>query len=206
MLLEKRWIFLMTRLTGRAPHPDIFTKLVTAYSEPHRHYHNQDHIALCLQELDKNADLAEFPDIIEFALWLHDSVYDTAAHDNEIKSAEWASDILTISGCGSSVSDTVHALILDTAHGARPLSKDGALIVDIDLCILGKSRDIFDDYESAIRQEYIWVPEELYKKGRADVLTGFLERPRIYYTDRIEAEYGETARENLKHSLAMLNI
>src|SRR5512137_287587 len=138
MLDELRWNKLMERLTGNLPQDDCFRRLVTAYSEPHRCYHNISHIENCLEEFDTVMNLCESPDDVEFALWLHDVVYDPHASNNEEKSALHAMKILSESNCPESVAINVKELILITRHIRPPESNDASLIVDIDLSILGQ--------------------------------------------------------------------
>jgi predicted metal-dependent HD superfamily phosphohydrolase len=80
------------------------------------------------------------------------------------------------------------------------------LIVDIDLSILGQSAQVFDSYETSIRAEYSWVPETVYVAGRTKILTSFLDRPRVYFTERFENMYGPQAKLNLTRALSILRL
>ena len=95
-------------------------------------------------------------------------------------------------------------LILATKHN-RPVSGDAALLVDIDLAILGKPADEFDRYDAAIRQEYAWVSEEAYRAGRSKVLQSFLDRTTIYQTEFFRNLYEAQARTNLQRVLHILS-
>ena len=75
---------------------------------------------------------------------------------------------------------------------------------DIDLAILGQSPDLFGAYDRGIREEYSWVPEDDYRKGRIAVLQSFLERKSIYSTDYFRSEYEEKARKNLCRAILRL--
>ena len=101
--------------------------------------------------------------------------------------------------------DAVRGLILATLHASLPLSADAAVVADIDLAVLGKPQEAFDDYERAIRREYGHVAEAAFRAGRAEVLRGFLARPRIYATDSFARRYEMTARQNLGRSLSALS-
>jgi predicted metal-dependent HD superfamily phosphohydrolase len=148
--------------------------------------------------------LARTPDAVEFAIWLHDAVYDPQATDNEAKSALWAMEILTESGCSEQTATLVRDLILATRHDGEPDFPDARLLVDVDLAILGQSIKAFDRYEKEIRAEYAWVPEPAYIAARCKILERFLGRPRIYFTDRFESLYATQARLNLARALAQL--
>lgn len=78
------------------------------------------------------------------------------------------------------------------------------LLVDIDLSILGRTPSEFDEYENQIRQEYRWVTEETFRKGRAHILREFIRREFIYQTKFFRERYESQARENLRRSLRQL--
>ncbi len=104
----------------------------------------------------------------------------------------------------SAVGDRVGNLIRETKHDTPPGTADAALLCDIDLSILGRAPGPYDAYAKAIRQEYAWVPQMDYAKGRTEVLNGFLGRPSIYVTKELEKAYGVRARENMTREIARL--
>src|SRR6478609_6115457 len=104
---------------------------------------------------------------LEFGIWFHDAIYDPTASDNEEKSADLAARCLAGGQLDPLFSDRVQQLILVTkTHDPEP-GTDLALMVDIDLAILGSSWGRFAEYERAIRQEYTWVPEMVFCAKRA---------------------------------------
>lgn len=206
MLDQHRWDELVARLSGRLLERDVFVRLVSAYSEPHRRYHSLDHVRHCLSEFDNAPALAENPDLVEFAIWLHDAVYDPKARENEEKSAHWAVEILKQAGCPASMREHVKNLILATKHSRAPEDRDTELLVDIDLSILGQPPEVFDLYEESIRSEYSWVPVPMYAAARSQVLHSFLDRPRLYFTSHFEGLYAAQARGNLIRALAALQL
>jgi predicted metal-dependent HD superfamily phosphohydrolase len=56
----------------------------------------------------------------------------------------------------------------------------------------------------AIRQEYAWVAEDDYRRGRASVLHGFLGRARLFRLERTHERLDVAARRNLRNELAVL--
>ncbi len=179
---------------------EAFDAIVSAYTTPPRAYHNLDHIEVCLTEFEMVKALAAAPIAIELAIWFHDVIYNPQAHDNEERSADFATEKLAGLGVADSLIHEVRHLILATKHNAE-VTGDAALLTDIDLAILGKPDDEFDRYDAAIRQEYSWVPDDLYRVGRSRVLQGFLNRPSIYQTEFFGNRYEVQARINLQRAI-----
>ena len=178
-----------------------YADLARRYGEAHRAYHTLEHIEHCLDELEEARDLAERPEEVELALWLHDAVYDPRARDNEERSADLAKSFAVTRGIDG---DRTAGLVLATRHDSEPSTPDSRLVVDIDLSILGQPVERFDKYERGIRQEYAWVPEPRFREVRAKILGGFLARPAIYRVAHFRVKYEARARENLRRSLGDL--
>jgi predicted metal-dependent HD superfamily phosphohydrolase len=203
--LRRRWEALAEGAQWNAPAAqDVFSRLMEAYNDPSRFYHNAAHILDCLQELDAARDSCEDPSAVEAAIWFHDFVYDATRSDNEERSAEAAKKMLAGLGAEPAWVEKVRLLILDTRHAKQPATADGRLLVDIDLSIFGRSAPRFDAYERAIRREYDHVPEQAFAKARAAILRGFLNQPSIYLTNHFRRRYEPAARENLRKSAERL--
>ena len=200
---QERWRQLMT--WWRGPESlDVHAALETAYSERARHYHTGEHIDDCLAQLDGAVDLAIAPEEIELALWFHDAVYRPTSSKNELRSAEWAQRFLRSFGADESKCRRVHEHIMATRHGADSLTGDTAIVVDIDLSILGREPPEYDVYELAIRKEYQWVPGPVYRRKRAEILKSFLAKPSIYATGEFRERFEASARKNLQRVIAGL--
>lgn len=182
-----------------------FDRLMTAYGHVGRAYHNARHLNECLTGLDLARHLVQEPAVVEFALWFHDVVYDPRATDNEERSAELALECLRESGKGGGeLAKRIHELVMLTKdHQAEP-DTDGAVMVDVDLAILGQLWPRFEEYDLAIRREYGWVPAELYAKKRSDVLRKLLQRNFIYRTRLFRERYESQARSNLTRKLELV--
>jgi predicted metal-dependent HD superfamily phosphohydrolase len=187
-----------------SPPSELLAELTARYREPHRAYHTLQHLEECFATLEPAASLSRRPGEVEAALWFHDAVYDTRAHDNEARSAQWAREALLTASADPATADRVHALVLATAHRTPPDDADAQLLVDVDLAILGAPAPRFAEYEQQIRQEYAWVPDQLFRERRARVLASFLERPGIYATAYFATRLETAARANLHRSLAQL--
>jgi predicted metal-dependent HD superfamily phosphohydrolase len=185
------------------PQP-LFEQLVASYAESQRAYHTLTHIHDCLAQFDQAITLAQHPAEVEAALWLHDAIYNPGASNNEELSADWATTILTQGHVPAATIDRVCRLILATRHKSLPENGDAALLVDIDLSILGRDAATFERYEQQIRQEYRFVPEQDYREGRCAILASFLSRASVYQTPFFREHYESRARENLSRSVAKL--
>jgi predicted metal-dependent HD superfamily phosphohydrolase len=192
--------------------------LVAAYRNPQRHYHSINHLQSCLDQLDKYRDAyqmaqnslstdvldAKALDVIEYALYFHDAIYDPQSNENEAMSGEWA-DIVLLDQLGNvaQLRSCVQRLILATQHHSGAPDAQTALLLDIDLAVLSASIEEFDAYENAIRLEYAFVPVADYQRGRAQVLQRFLDAETLYHS-AFFSEKTATAKANLRRALARL--
>jgi predicted metal-dependent HD superfamily phosphohydrolase len=199
------WLSLWNALGCRGDPTLWHHRLRSAYNEAHRRYHNLRHIDECLKEIDGCRHMAEEPHAIEMALWFHDAVYDPRSTTNEADSADLAADCLTGAALAPAVIDRVHQLILSTkSHRSESLG-DEALMIDIDLSILGRPFARFWEYEYSIASEYSWVPAATYAYKRSEILAAFLARPVIFLIPSFRQRYEASARTNLKAAIQRLN-
>src|SRR6185503_19782333 len=102
--------------------------LLARWREPHRRYHTVEHLAFMLDVIDRDADLADDPDAVRLAAWLHDAVYDPRAADNEERSVD-----LAVAALQSPQRDEVARLIrLTNDLKARTGDRNGGLLCDAD--------------------------------------------------------------------------
>lgn len=184
---------------------DTLEALLTAYREPQRHYHTLEHLQECLSLWASVRHLAQEPAELALALWFHDAVYDVKAHDNEQRSAAWATRAVQAMGLSPARQARIEALILVTRHDAAPCTADERLMVDVDLAILGAAPARFDAYEQQIRTEYAWVPGLVFRAKRREILQMFLARQPLYHTAALDERLDVAARTNLRRSLQSLN-
>lgn len=203
--LRDRWEYLWQTLNAETVPEEIFDKLVKAYTSPNRFYHNLTHIEDCLFLLDQTQSLARHPEQVELAIWFHDAIYDSRRNDNEEKSAEWAKATIQKAGLRGDIAGRVIQVILATRHDEAATDTDAQLMVDVDLSILGREHKVFWRYEENIRKEYAWVPDDLFKTKRVEILSGFLSRPHLYYHQEYRARFEDQARDNLRQAIARLS-
>ena len=206
MKLERgEWEDLWRRIGAQGDSKKYFDTIVDAYEEKHRFYHNTEHIVECLKELrDAAGSISGMRDEIEMALWLHDVIYDPTKSHNEERSAESARQICREAKLSEELGKRIESLILATRHNATPTDAAAQLVVDIDLSILGKPEDRFWRYERDVRKEYAFVPEEIFRAKRGEILEGFLKRDRIYNHTPFAERYETQARRNLNDSIQQL--
>jgi len=198
-----RWQRLM-RSFGLPDCEATFGELCKAYREPQRHYHTRAHIEDCLRQFDKLRGQAHEPEAIELALWFHDAVYRPYRSDNEQRSADWSARFLLGAGASSVLAERVSGLILATRHEAAVDDADTALLIDVDLSILGTDANRYALFERQVRLEYRWIPGIVYRRKRAHVLESFLARERIFSSELFYLSYERSARENMASAVSHL--
>jgi predicted metal-dependent HD superfamily phosphohydrolase len=201
---QNRWIGLWSRLGAQGGGLSIFAHLVAAYAEPARAYHTAAHIVDCLDQLDQSCHVAMRPDEVEAGIWFHDAAYIPGSSDNEDRSARLAQTALLACAVSLDTSRRIAALVLATRHLTVARDPDAQLLCDIDLSILGRPPDVFDEFEHRIRREYQWVPDAAYRAARSEVMAGFLGRHPIYQTEYFRDHYEVQARANLERVIAQL--
>jgi predicted metal-dependent HD superfamily phosphohydrolase len=201
---ESRFAALWRRLGARRSPDSVYADLAARYLEAHRAYHTAEHLDHVLRELDRIREVPAAPDLVEAALWFHDAVYEPRRHDNEERSATLAEACLVGAGVGAGPARRVADLVRLTRRHDPPLGDaDGECLCDCDLAILGQPPEAFAAYDAAIRREYAWVPEDVYRAGRRRVLEGFRARPQIFRTAPMRHAYEAAARANLARHLAL---
>mgnify|MGYP000970348859 FL=1 len=193
-----------------------FEVLNALYSTPNRFYHNLSHIKMCLDKLNEykaflgqylsTKDTVDFSHV-EFAIWYHDAICLVDDIDNEQASFQLAKQVISNNAFANTL-NRIEKLIMLTKHAPNVVVdvEDINLltIADIDLAILGKSPEIFFEYDANIRKEYSKYNDVYYKQSRIKVLQGFLDRQYIYHINYFREKYESQARKNLKDAITKL--
>ncbi|MEM9610843.1 MAG: hypothetical protein AAGA99_25765 [Actinomycetota bacterium] len=181
----------------------LWDDLVARYGEPGRRYHTLGHASLVR---DDAVDLAEVAGVDEpglsVAAWYHDAVYARRPGEDEAASAELAAQVLESIDRPDLV-DRVGSLVLTTVDH-RPADAGAAVLVDADLAVLAAPPIHYEQYRRRVRQEYDEVPDDAWRRGRADVLRSLLDRPRLFHSPGGRYREG-AARRNLLTELARLS-
>lgn len=198
---DPRFAALWRELGAQGDPSAAWGDLEARYGEPSRGYHTLEHVRECLELWDSVRAQAQDPLAVEAALFFHDAVYDARAKDSEERSAALAREALGRAGVAQARLDRIEELILATRHAAAPKAGDEALVVDLDLAILGAERERFDRYEAGVRKEYAHLSDETFHRGRAQFLERLLARERLFATEALRERFEAKARANLERSL-----
>ncbi|SDD03421.1 HD domain-containing protein [Actinokineospora iranica] len=195
----ERW----SALTGSLGLPDTGgAALVARWEEPHRRYHDLAHLHAVLDGVDLLADHAADPDLARLAAWYHDAIYQGRGDDEE-QSARLAETELTALGLPApAVAEVARLVRLTNGHKTTPGDTNGEVLCDADLAILASPA--YWDYTEAIRAEYAFLPDAVFRAGRAAVLQGLLTLPTLYRTPLGQELWEAPARANLHAELTRL--
>jgi predicted metal-dependent HD superfamily phosphohydrolase len=204
--LDRQEMPVMTQPTYNACLVDAELRARAAYAEPGRHYHDERHLDDCLRQLEDVAHLNEREQRpLRWAILWHDAIYDPQRPDNEEQSAELARRELLQCGVDAADADEVARLIrLTFGHRVAEGDRLGALLVSIDLSILGSDPERYRAYVADVRHEYSHVPDDLWRSGRAAVLKWQLAADPLYPDPDFRARYEMQARRNMEDELRTL--
>jgi predicted metal-dependent HD superfamily phosphohydrolase len=189
---------------GTAPEPDpnrLDVKLAERYQEKHRKYHTLTHIFEMLALFGGR----EWPISLDethavlWAIWYHDAIYDPQKAGNEEESALLAEREMVALNVDGRTIDNVMRLVRSTA-AHEPTQPDEQVLSDLDLAILGAEHERYKEYVRQVREEYSFVPDEIWasEKGRPHIVRSFLDREEIYF---YLTEREQMARNNLSWEL-----
>lgn len=181
-------------------HERCLEKLLHAYQEPQRAYHQVQHIVECLTLFEKVQSQIEDGFALQLAIFFHDVVYQPRSSSNEQDSALWMRQQL-VGALPETQLDKIANWILATQQHATTSDSDLAYLLDIDLAILGSSPARFTDYQQQIRKEYAWVDELIYQEKRHAVLRQFYLTQPLYQTRYFQQHYEQQAKTNLLQAL-----
>ena len=164
---------LMERWNATLPHQEkMGESLIQRYAEPHRRYHDLEHLRHVLRMIDELADDQDLY-LVRLAAWFHDAVYDIPFREltNEDASARLAIRELSRAGFEQEDLTQVARLVRLTAtHLPGSRDPEGELLCDADLAILAAPPQVYARYVAAVREEYAAVPEAEFLAGRLEVL------------------------------------
>ena len=103
------------------------------------------------------------------------------------------------------VDEVARLVRMTVTHDPAPGDRNAEVLSDADLASLAVSSERYRLNTAAIRQEYAHLPDEVFRKGRMQVLTSLLEGPGVFRTGPGRQLWEAAARENLLAELATLS-
>ncbi|TGK47638.1 hypothetical protein EHQ16_02565 [Leptospira kanakyensis] len=184
----------------------LWEEIKTRYSESHRSYHNLNHIYQMLGEFENIKTKLKDPEMVLFALYYHDLIYDPKSKTNEEESAKIAETKLEELGITKErIEICLHHILATKSHRLdEKYHSDTKYFLDMDLSILGSDEEEYLEYTKNIRKEYSAYSDEDYRKGRIQVLRHFTETVRLFQTDVFFDQYEMRSRHNLKSEIHSL--
>ncbi|MEU6096622.1 hypothetical protein [Streptomyces sp. NPDC047079] len=207
--LRTRWTRALEGVRGPGGGPDpapYAENLLARWQEPQRRYHTLAHLTAVLGHIDALAEYADDPDVVRLAAWFHDAVYLPDRSENEERSARLAERALTEAGvAGDRTAEVARLVRLTVTHDPADDDRDGQVLCDADLAILGAPPSAYAAYTAAVREEYGFVPGDAFREGRAVVLRQLLALPRLFRTPYGQDRWEATARYNIASELEILS-
>ncbi len=179
---------------------NIYDALIERYDEQHRAYHNVGHLVELFEYFYKHKDNFKDPRTVALALFYHDIIYDVSHKDNEARSALMVLKDLPALGFNVNFCERVANLVTMTAsHICDENDMDAALMLDMDMAVLGLPNPDYKRYARAIEKEYkSYYPTTFYQQGRIQFLNIYRKKERFFMTDIFENRYGAEALANIK--------
>jgi len=186
---------------------EIFNKIIDAYDNPTRGYHDDKHIVSMLKNLDEfilnNPNSIQKPNEFKFAILMHDYVNGTP--NEVIESTDAAEEFIKQMAPNYNL-NYIKKIILatDYFHKTSNPSMDEMLIQDLDLSILGSNPVDYREYTKLIREQYSHVSDDIFNNERKRILQIFLDKENIYNIDYFKSKYEVQARKNINDELETL--
>lgn len=183
----------------------FYQEIVRKYTTSRRHYHNLQHIQALLQFCDTYSVHLQDRDVVEFAVFYHDIIYNVLRKDNEPRSAGVAVKRLQALNFPPNKTEQVKIYIEATQTHAVTAAvthiTDLQLFLDFDMWILAADWDRYEAYTRQVRREYRIYPDKLYHPGRKQFLQHCLQAEHIFQTALFRNRYEAKARENIVREL-----
>jgi predicted metal-dependent HD superfamily phosphohydrolase len=190
-----------------APDPTPYGReLLERWAEPQRRYHTLDHLVAVLGRVVELTAYAGDPDTAVLAAWFHDAVYRPDHGENEERSAVLAERALAEAGVDAARTTEVARLVrLTVSHDPAPGDRNGEVLCDADLAVLAGDPAAYAAYAASVRDEYSFVPDDVFRTRRADVLRRLLGLATLFRTPYGQEHWEDLARRNMATELELLD-
>ncbi len=208
--LKERWLTLTNKYSSdEVLVNSFFSEIESAYNSPGRHYHTCSHIKHLLDLSYRYNKQLQDNEIVDFAIFYHDIVYDVSKSDNEERSASIARERMAqfqtpyekqVEVARYIMASKTHQL--DDGNSETDL----AWFLDFDMSILGSDWETYLQYLGQVRQEYISYPDKVFAAGRSQFLESTIMMPFIFNTSQFRLNCEQQARLNIQRELSMPGI
>jgi predicted metal-dependent HD superfamily phosphohydrolase len=185
-------------------------RLVAAYDDPARGYHDLRHLSEVFARLDELMP-EDHPerDAVLLAAWFHDAVYlsgSSAGDSMEERSAIMAErELATVDAPRLLVDEVARLVRLTEQHRPEADDLNGQLLCDADLAILAADPARYAEYVAGVRAEYADVPDEDFRAGRLAILQDLLAKESLFHSPLARGRWESAARENLGTEVSALS-
>jgi predicted metal-dependent HD superfamily phosphohydrolase len=157
-----------------------------------------------LRGVDELADHATDLTAVRLAAWYHDAVYNGRPDDEENSAARAETELAGLGLDPAVVAEVARLVRLTASHRPEPGDGNGETLCDADLAILAAPAERYLRYTAAIRAEYVHVPEDKFRAGRAQLLRALLAAPSLFRTSQGRRQWETAARANIANELQTL--
>jgi predicted metal-dependent HD superfamily phosphohydrolase len=187
----------------------FFNEIERKYTSSRRHYHNLQHIQALLTFCEDYAGQLKDADVVAFAVFYHDIIYNVLRKDNEPRSAQLA--VKRLQALSVPPERTAHVKLYIEATQTHAVTAsvtytgDLQLFLDFDMSILGAGWSAYEAYTHQVRREYRIYPNKIYYPGRKQFLQHCLQAEHIFQTTVFREQYEAKARENMAQELEAID-
>ena len=207
--LDREWGALCARFGIRYEDAQRFyVELSAQYERPHRGPFTLEYVGRCLTAFDEARSLACKETGVELALWfVHIAhVPGMADEENLEASVGYARQFVRRMSLPESAVTRTERL-MKAAFDRSTTDHDGELMADLERSIYGAQPEVYDAFETALRESIGHMPDADYNHrsaGRPRVLRGLLDDPPIYRMAHFQKKLEGAARQNVLRMLASM--
>ena len=202
--LVEAWHELLKRHAASARADEMGRALLACWAEPHRRYHDLEHLRGVLAYVDELASYAADADAVRLAAWYHDAVYAGRPDDEEQSARKAEADLASLGVRADLVAEVARLVRMTVEHDPAAGDRNGEVLCDADLAVLAAAPAQYRHNSAAIRAEYAHVPEDVFRAGRAHIIEALLAGPALYRTPIARKRWEQAARANLVAELQTL--
>lgn len=203
--LLAQWRALLTRHSASPAVDAVGAALLERWAEPHRRYHDLSHLRGVLDAVEDLAEDADDPDAVRLAAWYHDAVYAGQADDEENSALLAESDLTALGAAPAFVAEVARLVRLTVEHDPAPQDRNGQVLSDADLAVLGLPSQDYRRNTANVRAEYGHVADADFRAGRVRIIEALLAAPSLYRTERGRRLWEDAARANMYDELRSLS-